>query len=184
MTPPAKPFTSAKIVPPRASTKTRNKKARASGTMRQGPRRSEWILLSCSREASDPGGTRTHDHSIKSAVLYRLSYRVIQKTCRVDRRETKAANDWSLLLFVIDRQTGQLRSNHFRIRAGPKQVRGSIRRALNGSLVQDSASRLRVRPIQRGALALTRSPTTSTQIRMELSSTKRGSRENCHVEGL
>jgi hypothetical protein len=33
-------------------------------------------------EFGEPGGTRTHDHLIKSQVLYHLSYRLAARVCR------------------------------------------------------------------------------------------------------
>jgi hypothetical protein len=36
---------------------------------------------------SEPGGNRTRDHRIKSAMLYRLSYRPLDKLCSGYHRE-------------------------------------------------------------------------------------------------
>lgn len=45
-------------------------------------------------KTGDRGGIRTHDHLIKSQVLYRLSYAVI--------RGVRALNGWKIWIFGAD----------------------------------------------------------------------------------
>ena len=45
----------------------------------------KWFFRDSSRIVGEPAGTRTQDHSIKSRMLYQLSYRFIRTLATLQR---------------------------------------------------------------------------------------------------